>query len=158
MNNPTTSIGDIFEHWLGDIKYDPKKRGLYPFMARVGVVKYRPPRHEAFEYLLNLGSGMIEDILYHKPGNIEGSLTFVFPERFMSIHEQRSFMWALCRHPQVDQVTGVDIITSSPMLVGDFYAEMIRIIEWDEDKELIPFVNGPDAAMNQATKDDAELC
>ncbi len=152
MNN-FTSLGEPLEEMLGDIKYDPKERGLYPFLARVGVCKYRPPRHSFFEYLINLGVGNIENVLYHK-GEISGILTFVFPERHMSVHEQRAFMYELNKHPTVDKVTQVDIITSCPMLVGDFYGEMIRILTWDDDKELIPFIEGPDAAMNKNTKDD----
>ena len=150
-----TSARDTFEHWLGDIKYDPADRGLYPFMARVGVVKYRPCRHECFEYLREMGSGEIEKVLYHK-GTIEGHLTFMFPERHMSVHEQRAFMHALSTHPTVDKVKCVDLITSCALMVGDFFGEMIRIITWPEDeekKDLHPFFE-ESGAMNQATKDD----
>jgi len=152
MNN-FISAGKPFEEMLGDIKYDPMERGLYPFLARVGVCKYRPPRHPYFEYLINLGSGYIEKILYGT-GKLSGILTFVFPERFMSVHEQRSFMFQLCKHPTIDKVKQVDIITSCPLLVSDFYAEMIRILTWEDDKEFAPFKVGPDAAMNENTKDD----
>jgi len=152
MNN-FVSMNEPFEEMLGDIKYDPKERSLYPFLARVGVCKYRPPRHSFFEYLINLGVGHIEDVLNHT-GDLSGVLTFVFPERHLSVHEQRSFMYQLNRHPTVDKISQLDIITSSPMLVGDFYAEMIRILEWEDDKDYAPFASGPDAAMNQATKDD----
>lgn len=130
-----------FEHWLGDINYDPKKRELYPFMVRVGVIKYRPPRHSCFEFLINFGVVDIEKALYHK-GKLSGHLTFVFPERYMSIHEQRSFMYQICRHPTVDKITQIDIITSCPLVISDFTSEMVRIITWPEDedeKELLPF-------------------
>lgn len=152
MNN-FVSMNEPFEEMLGDIKYDPKERDLYPFLARVGVCKYRPPRHPFFEYLINLGVGHIEDVLNHT-GKLSGVLTFVFPERHMSVHEQRSFMYQLTRHPTLDKITQIDIITSSPLLVGDFYGEMIRILTWEDDKDYAPFAAGPDAAMNQATKDD----
>ncbi len=154
MNN-FVSAGDTFENWLGDIKYDPTEQKLYPFMARVGVVKYRPPRHECFEYLREMGSGAIENVLYHK-GEISGVMAFVFPERHMSVHEQRTFMYSLVKHPTVKKVTQVDIITSCPLLVGDFHKEMIRIITWPEDEEkaeIHPFFKDS-GALNPNTVND----
>ncbi|MHA1816597.1 MAG: hypothetical protein ACTSX1_11360 [Candidatus Heimdallarchaeaceae archaeon] len=139
MNETFVSMSQPFEEMLGDIKYDPIEKGLYPFMVRCGVAKYRPPRHPFFEYLINLGMGDIENVLYHTGGELSGVLTFVFPERHMSVHEQRSFTSQLNKHPTVDKITQVDIITSCPMLVGSFYAEMIRVLTWEDDKELIPF-------------------
>ena len=146
-------MNEPFEEMLGDIKYDPKKRNLYPFLARVGVCKYRPPRHPFFEYLKHLGVANIDSVLNHT-GKLSGSLTFVFPERHLSVHEQRSFMYQLIRHPTVDKISQLDIITSCPILIGDFYGEMIRILTWEDDKDYAPFTSGPDSAMNEATKED----
>jgi len=152
--NSFVSAGDVFEKLLGDINY--KDTELYPFKCRVGVIKYRPPRHKFFEYIINLGAGHIEPILYHKKFKPSSVLTFVFPERHMSVHEQRSFMFQLVKHPQVKKIKQIDILTSSPLLVGDFRAEMIRIIEWPDvdNGVLIPFVDGPEAAFNKNTARD----
>ncbi len=138
--NEFGSLAQPFEEMLNDINYDPAESGIYPFLARVGVCKYRPPRHPYFEYLIHLGVGQIENVLYGK-GELAGILTFVFPERHMSVHEQRSFMYNLMRHPTVAKVTQVDIITSCPLLVGDFHSEMVRVLTWEDDKELIPFTD-----------------
>ena len=103
-----------------------------------------------------MGVGYIESALYHKKFDPPPVLTFVFPERYMSVHEQRSFMYQLSKHPEVDKIKQVDILTSSPLLIGEFLAQMIRIIEWpdvDNDK-LIPFITGPDAALNKNTAKD----
>lgn len=130
--------GDMLDEILGDINYENNERalGLYPFKVRVGVIKYRPPRHEFFEYILNMGMVDIEKILYdadnYKPAS---KLTFIFPERWMSVHEQRCFMYELCKVKNVDMIEQVDIITSSPIMVSDFMACMIRIITWPDDEK-----------------------
>jgi hypothetical protein len=127
------SADGFLEEMLGDI--DVVDQGeLYPFGVRVGVVKYRPPRHECFEYMLNMGYTDIEKVLEHR-GVLSGYLTFVFPERHMGIHEQRKFMYEMCKHPTVDKINRVDIITSCPLMISDFMAQMIRIITWPGDAE-----------------------
>lgn len=131
-----TSAGEIFEQMLGDINYEDDM-DLYPFKVRVGIAKYRPPRHEFFDFIRDMGSGHISSVLKREPLN-SGNLTFVFPERWMSVHEQRAFMLKLSRHPEADKIEQVDIITSSALMVGDFRREMIRILEWPDDKEYLP--------------------
>lgn len=132
------TAGSVLDGLLGDINYENDERalGLYPFIVRVGVVKYRPPRHEFFEYLLNMGSTDIEKILYEGDTyDPPDRLAFVFPERWMSVHEQRAFMYNLCKIKNVDKIKQVDVITSSPIMVSDFMACMIRIITWEDDKK-----------------------
>jgi len=136
-------MGDIFEECLGDINYQSDEDDVcyYPFKCRVGVVKYRPPRHHFFEYIFQMGKPFIEPILYHEKFNMPEVLTFVFPERFMSVHEERSFTYELARHPQVGELKQLDIFTKSPMLVGSFRAEMIRVLTWpDDDCNYIPLI------------------
>jgi len=129
---------EIFEKMLGDIKFNPAARTLYPFFVRVGVCKYRPPRHPIFEMVLELGYGYIENVLYHT-GKLSKHLTFVFPERHISVHEQHAFMAQFESHPNVGIVKQVDIITSCPLLISQFYGESIRILTWEDDKERLPF-------------------
>ena len=131
-----TSAGQIFEQMLGDINYEDDM-DLYPFKVRVGVVKYRPPRHEFFEFIRDMGSVHISPILKGEPLN-SGNLTFVFPERWMSVHDQQAFMHKLVQHPEANKIEQVDIITSSPLIVGNFRRETIRILEWPDDKEYTP--------------------
>ena len=147
MNETKTfsSIGDMFDDMLGDINYKVDEMNLYPFKCRVGVIKYRPPRHEFFEYIRYLGVNDIQPILYHEKFAMPSQLTLVFPESHMSVHEERSFMFQLSRHPQVDELKQMDLITKSPMMVGDFKADMIRVLTWQKDEEsVLPFFKTED--------------
>jgi len=135
-----TSQISVFEELLGDINYKDNTN-LYPFKVRVGVIKYRPPRHEFFEVILNMGYTNIEPILYHKKFNPPPTLNFVFPERFMSVHEQYAFMSKLKNHPEVNQIKQVDIITSNPMITSNFKREMIRSIQWPKDDKKYEKIN-----------------
>jgi len=139
MKTYTTSTS-IFDQLLGDINYKDDTN-LYPFKVRVGVVKYRPPRHEFFEIILNMGYTNIDPILYHKKFNPPPTLNFVFPERFMNVHEQYGFIPKLKNHPEVNQIKQVDIITSNPMIIGNFKKEMIRVIQWPDDDKKYETIN-----------------
>lgn len=132
-----TSAGEIFEEMLGDINYEDDTN-LYPFKVRVGIAKYRPPRHEFFEFIRDMGSVHINAVFKGTPLNHSGILTFVFPERWMSVHEQQAFMSKLAQHPEAKKIEQVDIITSSALMAGDFKRDMIRILEWPDDEEYIP--------------------
>lgn len=127
-----TAASSFIEEMLGDIKQE--LCDLYPFIVRVGVVKMAAPRHERFEYLREMGASDIDRVFHGKPFG-KDTLTFFFPERHMSVHEQYGFMSVLTRHPHVDEITNVDIITSSPILIGNFYANSIRILTWPDDKD-----------------------
>ena len=130
-----TSGYDIFENMLSSIKYDPKELGLYTFFVRVGVIKYRPPRHEFFDFIREIGSSNLEPVLYQGHITNPEQLIFVFPERHLSVHEQRILMPKLKRHSQVGKIKSVDIITSSPLIIGDFLREMLTILTWPDDEE-----------------------
>jgi len=131
-----TSGESIFEEMLGDINYpkDSSPGKLYKFKCRVGCVKRRPPRHKYFDYIREMGCGDIDRVFNGESFNGKKHLTFVFPERWMGVAEQQAFTAVLNKHPEVDSLEQVDIITSSPMLIGSFYAEQIRILTWLDDK------------------------
>jgi hypothetical protein len=59
----------------------------------------------------------------------------VFPERFLGVTEQTRFVSAIEDLPGSDGITQVDIITSSPMIIGNFHREQIRILTWDDDEK-----------------------
>lgn len=128
----------IFDSMLEGIDYpaDSEAGKLYPFKVRVGCVKRRPPRHKFFSYILDMGQSNIDKIFNEGPFN-SNSLSFVFPERWMGVAEQQAFMYCLKQHPQANKLIQVDIITSSPLLIGDFMREQIRIISWDDDDNYI---------------------
>lgn len=126
-----------FDSMLGDISYEPDSQAgkLYPFFVRVGCVKRRPPRHEFFQWFVDMGRPLIDAVMNHD--YIEGgSLAFVFPERWMGVAEQQAFTHCLAKHPEVDSITQVDIITSAPLLISSFMADQIRILTWPDDEGL----------------------
>jgi hypothetical protein len=129
---------DVFESMLGSINYS-KDEEVYPFKVRCGVVKRRPPRHDFFQYIVDMGRGDIERILEHKPLTKE-VLTFVFPERWMNVREQQEFMSVLRIHPDTEKIKRVDIITSSPLLIGSFMAKQVRVLTWEDDTDGAKFL------------------
>jgi len=129
--------GSILESLLGDIDYpkDSIPGKLYPFKVRVGCVKRRPPRHDYFQYILEIGRGHIKNILDGSSLGGSKHLTFIFPERWMNVAEQRSFMSIMKDHPEVNIIENVDILTSSSILLGSFRHEQMHILTWDDDKD-----------------------
>ena len=132
------NMRDVFEKLLGDINYIDEWN-LYPFKVRCGIIKYRPPRHEFFQWMKEMGAEYIEPIFKGDLFNPSSVLTFVFPERFMSVHEEREFTDFLHNHPEVDKIKQVDILTRSPILLSCFKREMMRIITWEDDKDCIGY-------------------
>jgi len=134
METRVRSMGSWFDDMLGDINYEPDSKAgeLYPFFVRVGCIKRRPPRHRFFELLIDMGRPHIDAVMNHNLIN-QSELTFVFPERWLGVAEQQAFTLVLSKHPEVKNIKQVDIITSSPMIIGSFMAEQIRIITFPDD-------------------------
>lgn len=124
----------IFDELLGDINYsdDSFAAEIYPFKVRVGIVKLRPPRHEFFEFIRDMGYNDIERVLFKKSLN-KKHLTFVFPERWMGVQEISAFMSLLIENPDVSKIERVDILTSSPIMISNFDREHLRILSWEDD-------------------------
>jgi hypothetical protein len=130
------SGGQFFDELLGDIQPTDRTRQTYPhFTVRVGVIYRRPPRHPYFEFTREMGSGLIPAVLAHRPLRDPADLAFVFPERHMNVAEQQQFMSRLNGHPDAlaGKIKSVDLLTISPLIVGDFLREQIRIIRFDDD-------------------------
>ena len=129
------SGNDIFEELLGEIDYDVAADTTFPFKVRCAIIKYRSPAHPYFEYVIDMGRPLIGKILYEgdtfKPPE---HICLVFPERWMSVHEQYSLMNDITKLKNVDRLKQVDIVTSSPIIVGNFRRQMIRIITFEDDK------------------------
>ena len=118
-----------------DDKKKVKRRaplGLFPFPIRVILTYRRTPRHPSFEYTVDMGRGYIEK-LFDTKEEIKGDLTFVFPERWMNVSEQRRFPGLLRKQKGI---TSVEIITHSPILIGEFDAATVRIAYFDDDVDL----------------------
>lgn len=136
MSTAVSTVGSMMDEMLGDINYSPDSKAgkLYPFFIRVGCVRRRPPRHSFWEYIREMGSSQIDRVLKGYSLDSE-NLTFVFPERHMGVAEQQAFTHALSQHPDVDKIKSVDIITSSPLIIGGFIREQIRILSWPDDED-----------------------
>ena len=106
--------------------------GLYPFEVKVAVIKNRPPRHKAFKWGMGFGESFIAMLFdENTPDDIKGDIMFVFPERWLAVYEQRELM---SRLKECKGITSLRMITSSPILVGEFTADMIRIFTYPDDK------------------------
>lgn len=128
-------IKHLFPH--KDVEFSDMVKSIYPnFKALLSVIKYRPPRHKYFEYLLEMGRADIDRAFSKEPFKTN-NLFFVFPERFMSVQETCHFMNAICKHPDAleNKISTVLVVTSSPMIITDFMSEQVRIIEFEDDKK-----------------------
>jgi hypothetical protein len=130
-----TSGNDIMDEMLGKINYSKHSEAgkLYPFKVRVGVVRRRAPRHSYFDYIRDWGMTDIDKIFNKESFNGKKELVFIFPERWMGVAEQQAFMHNLNNHPEAETLDQVDIITSSPLLIGDFMREQVLILAWEDD-------------------------
>lgn len=128
-----TNLHTLMEEWLGDI--DPNaSKPIYSFGWRVGCVKMASPRHERFDFIRETGANLI-DAVFNNQSLPAGKLSFIFPERHMGVHEQQAFTHALSKHKDVGNITQIDLITSSPIIIGGFRRESIRILTWSDDSK-----------------------
>lgn len=129
------NLGSMFEEMLGDINYEDNEfaMSLYPFKVRVGMPYRRPPRHEMWQFFLEMGHPDIDLVFNNESFEGRTSLTFVFPERWMNVSEQRHLMYCLKKHQDAETIEQVDIITHSPLILGDFASHMIRVLKWEDD-------------------------
>jgi hypothetical protein len=106
------------------------------------VVSSLPPRHEQFEYMRSIGSGLVESVLLHQPLRSHRHLCFFFPEQMLSTQEEQLFVPMLQSHPDVvnEPFTIIDICTKSALLIGNFIKEDIRILHIPQGGYLLPEV------------------
>lgn len=100
-----------------------------------------PPRDERFEFIREMGTGLIQVILEHKPLDFRvktndggQALQFTFPERWMSTQEEYIFYSKVATHPQIKnaKMTIIDLITKSPLIIGNFLKDDILIFRADD--------------------------
>jgi hypothetical protein len=126
--------GDIFDRYfplpeyLKQLEYCQHVKESYPdFPIQVIVVKDIPPRDKRFQFERDMGTGFLDAIM--EMGELpKGSVLIYFPERWLSVGEQRLFMSSIMDNPTRKNIQLLQIVTSSPMIVSDFFREMIRII------------------------------
>jgi hypothetical protein len=132
IRNLSNILSELFPH-AGNVLPKSVKETYPYFDAYLSVIKARPPRHSYFEFFIDMGRGDIDSVFSGESLNKE-ELVFVFPERWMSVHEQRAFMSGLLKHPSKKNIKTVLIATSSPILISDFFKEQIRIISFNDDR------------------------
>jgi hypothetical protein len=116
-------------------------RESYKVPIACAIVRDLPPRDEDFEYFLEMGRGYIDPIFEQTDLGLpkDGYMYMVFPERWMSCQEQRYLIVALCAHPQAQEIKGLYIITSSPILIGEMYGENVILDFPDKKKHVQAF-------------------
>jgi len=108
---------------------------VYPFPVKVAVVVKRPPRHKYFEWFRDIGRVNVERLFNNEPLKVgDGLLTFVFPERWMSVEEQTMFMLKVLENPNKEAIKELNLVTSSPMILSDFTRTMIRMIYFSNEE------------------------
>ena len=103
-----------------------------------------PPRDSRFDFMREMGSPQIDNVLTNKPLKFgvqtDGGgqhILFVFPERHLTTQEEHIFVPSLWGHHQIVDatLTIIDIVTKSPLILGNFLADDVRIIKDEEDWE-----------------------
>jgi len=126
------SLNSIMESYLGKIKPLSLEVTKLPFFIRCGCVKMAAPRHERFDLLRDIGSELINSVFENKEIKKVNPI-FFFPERHLSVVEQQAFISALKNHRNSKDFLNIDIITSSPLIIGNFQRESILILQWNDD-------------------------
>lgn len=125
----------FFGHHAPEVS-DAEKLFYPDYRVKVAVVPDCPPRHERFEFMRDLGMMNIVRLFDGEPLKIsdDGVVTFIFPERWMAKTEEQQFMLKIEENPAKPQIKEVHIATGSPLIVGEFVKEQIRIIKWPDDE------------------------
>lgn len=126
---------DFFSKFPKEMSEQEKQDHAYPFRVCCAWVRRRPPRHEGFEYIRDMGMPNIARVFNNEPLSNPEELTFMFPERWMGLAEQQAFTNVLSKHHQVKQIKRVNIATSSPLIVGSFIREQVLVYTWDDDDQ-----------------------
>jgi len=135
-NQKLQTLDSIINNFFGDFQgITPKDftgDADWPFILRCSVIKASPPRHERFEYIRELGSAHIQDILDEKEIHMK-DLVLIFLERWMSVHEQQAFTNHLFKNPgKIERVT---VVTSSPLIVGRCPNGTLLSTEFPDDEK-----------------------
>ena len=121
--------GKIFDDVWGKDTYPDQTQLMvkYSFDIRVVVARATPPRHPRFYPFLETGMKQVERTMEGIPLSCE-KVIFYFPERWLSVVEQREFMYKLETVNKGLNLKRVDLLTSCPVMITDFFNEQILII------------------------------
>lgn len=141
MEKPITCVapGGVFTRAFADYDFDSpraKTNGIYYQCLCVSNI---PPRDEMWELEREMGSGFLDDLMNcNKITNFDGEITFFFPERWLSVQEQSAFTLAIEAYQKKYKpvLKMIQIATSSPMIVGNFAREQVRVLKYEKLSQL----------------------
>jgi hypothetical protein len=129
--------------WIGDLFPEaptPRQMETWGNIWWRVVLPWIPPRDSRFDFERDFGMTKIDDVLNKKPLKLDttvksgGHVLFVFPERWLSTQEEYTFTPDLKENPTIknSKMTIIDIVTKSPLILGSFIKEDVRIIKSEE--------------------------
>ena len=138
------TAANFFDSFWGNEEAAPAN-DTFPFKLRVAVAGYRiTPRHSCFEYFRELGMSLLEPLIKHQHipelETGDGHLTFVLPERWLSVHEQQMFLYRIKDHPQVARIKQVDVVTQEALIVGGCPQGTVKLFNFPSDDPSMPGV------------------
>lgn len=106
-------MGNFFDQFFKGIDADQFMVGDKRIRVACAGVQVCP-RDPMFEWHLDRGRNLIEKLLRRKKLGVS-HLEFVFPERWMNIHERRLLLEAILNHPEIKSA---DILMQDPLIAG----------------------------------------
>lgn len=117
---------------LNQIKDFPevdKNNDLYPFKISVFIPRNIPPRDDYFRVWWPTDQALDFVERVHTPDAEFSSVEYVvFPENHMTQAEQQAFTLVISKHKNIHQIEEIMLITNSPLIVGSFRRNSIRIL------------------------------
>lgn len=121
-NHPILSHFDKFP------EVDKSADSQFPFRLKVLCNRSIPPRSPMYEYIGPETSLSFVNRVYNHSSDLPAEATVIFPETWLSVHEQRSFMADILNHPDVGSLKELRIVTQSPILMGEFQGKNVLIV------------------------------
>ncbi len=125
------SLATIFDEWCRkDQGQAESVKERYGFNLRVVCSKDIPPRHSIFSWIRGLGVSKYDEIFSGELNMLPKDWLLAFPERHISVHEQKSLIHQLVKLNREKKLgmEQLDILTSSPMIISDTMMESLSII------------------------------
>jgi len=141
------TITGLLDNYFEGVEFKKAKNKNY--CLRVAVAGPRvTPRDERFEYFRDVGVKYLEPILHQTPID-ESYLRLVFPERWLSVHEQHYLLYSLEHHPDTKsgKITNVDVLTQNPLIASSGSDGLIVVVNISNSRglteyELQKIING----------------
>lgn len=107
------------------------------YKLRVAIAGYWMTPRDIDDFFRDLGVAYLEPILHHKPLKTN-HIVLVYPERWLSVHEQHRLIWQLDHHPEVLAGTfkGLDILTQTPLIVQNCYKGELSLVHMEHSRGL----------------------